>query len=420
METIKAEKTKRFNTKTMIATIDVGKQSNTGYFRCPDGTECKPFLFNNTRNGFEHFWHTITQARDCYGLSDIVVGFESTGPYSEPIAHYLAQREVTIVQVNTFHVKRVKELSDNSPNKNDYKDPKIIADLLELGRYYKTVVPQGISAELRRLTQGRERRVAMRTQLFNQLESLIAVVFPEFLQIVLSIDSKTAAYLLKKYPTPQKLSTVSIQSLCARLFKISRGRFSYEKTMALVQAARDSIGINTAQESLIYEIHCILNQIAMINQLIKTTEQKMTEYLKKIPVSRYMLSMKGLGIITIAGILGEVGDFNRYHSIKELMKLAGLDLYELSSGKHRGKRRISKRGRPLLRKLLYFAALNVVRKNGILHHKYQEFLLRGMPRIKALIAIARKLFTILFALVRKQTLFIEHYQSQSTRVPICV
>ena len=42
--------------------------------------------------------------------------------------------------------------------------------------------------------------------------------------------------------------------------------------------------------------------------------------------------------------------------------LAGLDLFEVSSGKHKGERHISKRGRPLMRKLLFYAAINVVRK----------------------------------------------------------
>jgi transposase len=46
------------------------------------------------------------------------------------------------------------------------------------------------------------------------------------------------------------------------------------------------------------------------------------------------------------------------------MKPAGLDLYEISSGKRRGERRISKRGKSLPRKILYYAAIQIIRKNG--------------------------------------------------------
>lgn len=56
-------------------------------------------------------------------------------------------------------------------------------------------------------------------------------------------------------------------------------------------------------------------------------------------------------------LIGEVADFSQFKTIAELLKFAGLNLFEISSGEHQGQRRISKRGRPLIRKLLYFAAL---------------------------------------------------------------
>ncbi len=89
--------------------------------------------------------------------------------------------------------------------------------------------------------------------------------------------------------------------------------------------------------------------------------------------------------------------------------MAGLDLFEISSGKHKGARRISKRGRPLLRKLLFFAAINTVRKGGVMHLTYQRYLQRGMPKIKALVAISRKLLRIVFAVVRDHSTYTENY-----------
>ena len=45
MASIKSKKVKRINKKTMIATFDIGKNVHYGYFRAPDGRECKPFSF---------------------------------------------------------------------------------------------------------------------------------------------------------------------------------------------------------------------------------------------------------------------------------------------------------------------------------------------------------------------------------------
>jgi transposase len=93
-----------------------------------------------------------------------------------------------------------------------------------------------------------------------------------------------------------------------------------------------------------------------------------------------------------------------------MLKLAGLDLFEISSGKHKGQKRISKRGRSLMRKLLFFAAINTVRKGGIMHGQYHQYLQNGMKKMKALIAIARKLLGIMFALVRTQKEYDVNYQ----------
>jgi len=91
------------------------------------------------------------------------------------------------------------------------------------------------------------------------------------------------------------------------------------------------------------------------------------------------------------------------------MKLAGLNLYEISSGNYQGERHISKRGRPLLRKLLYFAALNATKRGGIMYQKYQEMIGRGMKKLKAQIAISRKLLRLMYALVRDNRDYTHNY-----------
>jgi len=63
-----------------------------------------------------------------------------------------------------------------------------------------------------------------------------------------------------------------------------------------------------------------------------------------------------------------------------------------------------------MRKLLFYAAINVVREGRIMHERYEIYLQRGMPRMKALIAIARKLLGVLFALVRNQSEYVRNYE----------
>lgn len=411
MKKIEAKKLKAVNSKTLIVTIDIGKTTPMGYCRCPDRSEVKPFEFHNNRAGFTKLWECIVKTKQAKGLEEVVVGYESTGSYAEPLIHFLKDKPVRLVQVNPLHTKKLKELQGNSPNKTDRKDPKIIADIIELGHALTVVIPEGAAAELRRLFQARERSMKRRTALFNQLQDLVFISFPEFLQVVKDVKTKSARHLLQHYPTPQDVLDQGVDPLAFTLKRISKGKLGIARAKALYEAAEQSIGIKEGRISVTLEIRAILAEIAACDNLIKQLEDAMARHLEEIPYSRLILSMKGIGIVTTAGLIGEVGDFTKFHTQKELLKHAGLDLFEISSGKHIGNKRISKRGRSLLRKLLFFAAVNTVRKDGIMHEQYQRHLQKGMKKIKALIAIARKLLGIIFALVRTESEYLENYQA---------
>jgi transposase len=380
MKRNKSKKVKIINEKTMIVALDIGKGVHHAYFRAPNGKDIEPFQF-----------------------------FKSTGPYAEPLFHYLRKKPVELVQINPMHGKRIKELTGNSPNKNDKKDPRVIADVICLGHALTVVVPEGPAAELRRLTQARERAVDSLTVVSNQLQQLLFVIFPEFLNVMKNTSTKSAIYLIKNHPAPEDIVAMGLESLTMVLKKISRARLGLERAKELFEAAQHSIGIYEGKKSILLEIGHLVSEIENKSRYIQNLEKQMDYSLGQIPYSRYILSIKGIGRVIVAGLIGEVGDFKKFNTISEIMKLAGLDLYEVSSGNHQGQRHISKRGRSLMRKLLYFAAMNAVKTNGIMHEQYHQMLGRGMLKMKALIAISRKLLALIFALVRDNTEYMKNY-----------
>ena len=335
MKDIKPEKGKKINRKTLIVSLDIAQEKHMVYFRCSDGREEKPFVVFNKREEYDQMWERISQTKEANRLEEVVVGFESTGPYAETLVHYLMKKEVKVVQVNPMHTKRVKELRGNSPNKTDEKDTQVIADIIELGNYLSVVIPEGPSAELRRLTQARERAVERRTMQVNQVHGLVSVVFPEFLWVMKDIKAKTAQYLLKQYPRPQDIVGLGCERLEATLKKISRGRLGKERAEALYEAAVNTVGVREGQGSIGFEIKQLVEGIEETERLIEETEERMREHLKEVPYSRYMLSIEGIGEVTVAGLIGEVGDFKKYKRAAEITKLVWLDLFEVSSGKHK-------------------------------------------------------------------------------------
>ena len=409
-------KVKVLSDGTLIVAVDIGMEMNRGYCATPDGKSTKSFKFDNTREGFDTLWGMIMTSKDRFKCNEVIVGYESTGPYGEPMVHYLMKKPVRVVQVNPMHTKRVKEISDNSPLKTDEKDPRVIADIIRWGHALSIVIPEGDAAYLRRLNNSRERHVRERTALVNQLQQLVFMLFPEFKKVIKDIKCKTPLYLLKKYPTPEAISVLDKHVLGEEMRKQSRGRLRESHADMLINLAQNTVGIKEGASGLSMDIRHILVQLEMLKNLIVEIEGEMEMALGRIPYSSKLLSIKGLGVVSVAGIIGEIGDFKKFKTRSEIMKLAGLDLYEISSGKMKGQRRISKRGRSLLRKILYYAAIQTIRKNGILHDYYTRLTDRGMKRMMALVAVSRKLLGIIYAIVRDDSEYSVNFKSIKRQV----
>jgi len=416
MERLRAKRVRAVKEGTLIATVDIGVSYNTGYCTTLDGRSTRPFRFDNTKEGFDKFWCMTILSKKRFGCDEVLVGYESTGPYAEPLVHYLTGKQVKIVQVNPMHTKKMKEVNDNSPLKTDDKDPRVIADIMRLGRALSIVVPQGDAAYLRRLNNARERHVGEQTALLNQLQQLVFLIFPEFKTVFKDIKRKTAQYILKRYTTPDRIGTLSKEALGEEMRKRSMGKFSVKDAESLIDLARETVGIKEGLSGILLDIKHILMQLEAEGRFISEIEAEMGVTLERIPCSARLLSIKGLGTVSVAGLIGEVGDFSKFRTQSEIMKLAGLDLYEISSGKRKGQRRISKRGRSLLRKILFYAAIQMIRKNGIMYDYYARLTGRGMERMRALIAVSRKLLRIIHALVRDNRDYVEQYEVSERRL----
>jgi transposase len=392
---------------TALVGIDVGMESNVCRFRAVFGKESKPLSFGHGQTEYERFWAESQRFALEQGCCDVVYGYESTGVYGAPLAWFLARKGAKVVQVNPMHVKKAKEITDNSPNKTDKKDPRVVLDVLQMGRFLTVVIPTAEAGELRAMTNARERLLARRTELYNQLHALVFMVFPELLKLVGNIRTKTVRHLLTLCVLPCDVVTLGQAQLAAELRRVSRGRKGAQQAQQLFEAAKVSVGVASGAASIKQEIDIVLAEVEMVEQHIGELERSMRQTVAKLPLYELFRSIRGLGTLTIAALLGEVGSFSDFSRLREIMKFAGLNLFELSSGKHQGRRRISKRGRNYMRKFLFFAAMVMARKGGVFHDIYNRHLANGMKRTQALTALARRLLGILFSMARSGTIFDE-------------
>ena len=174
--------------------------------------------------------------------------------------------------------------------------------------------------------------------------------------------------------------------------------------MVIYNAALSSIGYREGLVEARMEIRDLLEDHEQNEKRLKQINDLIENLTLKIKNVEKLLAIKGIGIITIAGFIAEVGDIRRFDNAKELQKLAGLELVADSSGKHNGMTRISKRGRKHLRYLLIQAAISVVGKSEEfkeIHNYYTTRNSNPLKKMQSIIAVACKLIRVFYALLVK-------------------
>lgn len=408
---------KKINEKTLIVAVDLGKLKHVCRFISISGFESKPIPIYNNRASFEQLWQKALMYKSANNLDTIMLGVEPTGSYGFALMEFFKNKGAEIRLVNPMHTKRLKDMIGNSPQKTDEKDPLVIGDILKLGRGLSMVMPEGVIADLRHLVNTRENILEDINRVKNHLESLICIYFPEFFNVMKNLRTKTSIYILNRYPFPKDIVKVGKKKLTEEIRKVSRGQIKAEKVTCLYECANNSIGVKQGHQGIKVEIKMLLDQHDLLEQQKQNIEKTIRQQVGRVPYMKIITSIKGIKEISAAAIIAEVADFMAFRRGKEVEKLAGLNLYEVSSGKHKGEKHISKRGRPLLRKTLFFVTLNLVRKDGIFHQEYQNHRSKGMPGPKALTAISRKLLRTIHAMIRDNKCFDENYvKSQNNKM----
>jgi len=391
----------------VIVGIDVGKRSNVASTSLRNPKRPKELQFSNDRQGFNLLLGRIGEWKRICGWSDVIVGLESSGHYWEPLAYWLAEHGIKVVQVNPLHVKRNKETVDNSPEKTDRKDAFLIADLVEQGKYLTLVLPRGVFAELRQLVASRKRMLEELNTKLNHVHESVDRIFPEFGTVFKDLRGKTARYILRHFPLPDEIVSIGYVDLVIRLKRDCYQRLRKDKLKALWDAAMSSVGVREGLEAARDVLHDELGGLEGVLERLEGVESRIERLVAEIDEARYMLSVSGIGVMTVAMVLSETCGMRNYERASSVLKLAGLNLYEISSGQMKGSRHITKRGRSLLRQVLYFAAVRQAKRGSVLYGFYRSLVDQGKNKIKALIAVACKLVRLLFALVRDSRYYTE-------------
>lgn len=414
------EKRQRALQAAAIVGVDAGKFHHALVVRPRGARDSRPVGFPTTRAGFddaaERILTIVRAAVPDATPAQILVGIEFAGSYGFTFAHYLHQRGFQIVTVLPSDTKRWKEVTHHQALKTDSKDALGITDLTAQGHFVSFAFLEPVYAELRFLVSTRERFSLQRRATITRLKSTLELVFPEFERIFPQIQKPTAVAVLEAFPGPAALLAAPRRKVLALLRKASRNHLGEDTCTALLDAAQATLGLPMAQGAPAREVPLLVEQLRLVEAHLKVIEREMAAVLTRVPEGEFLLTIPGVQAVTAATFIGSVGNVQAYESSRQILRLAGLSLVEASSGTHKGKERISKRGRPVLRRHAYIFALRCVRKGGLFREEFEAMVARnGGIKVKALAALSRQVLKIMYTVARERRPFVAVHVPKGAR-----
>lgn len=395
----------QINEQTLIIGVDIAKEKHVARAQDFRGIEYgKTLYFSNDHRGFIEFYNWFNKLCAEHAKTNVIVGMEPTGHYWFCLAKFLREKGIKIAIVNPMHVKKSKELDDNSPTKNDPKDARVIAQLVKDGRYAEPNLPEGVYADLRAAMNLRDVLVEELTSVKARVSRWIDIYFPEFEDVFSSWKGKAALLTLKKLSTPSNIANTTTEDIL-KLWKTEVKRaVGIKRAELLVEKAKMSVGVTEGIEMAEYELQYLLDKYDDLMFRLENLMIKVEAIICEIPGAKEMMLIPGIGLVTVAGFLSEVCELAQYAHPRQIQKLAGLTLKEYSSGKHKGQTTITKRGRRKLRALLFKAIMPMVAKNPefkALHQYYTTRANNPLKKKQSLIALCCKLIRVLYAIGTK-------------------
>ena len=364
MENTAARKRKQVPEGYLIIGVDPHKKRHAAVAITQDFTTRDKFKFDNTREGLETVLRRARIEMVKSGCRGVMFAIETGGHYWRNVAYFLDEQGIPFRFINQFTLKRRREGKDLNRRKNDYRDSEVAAQLLCTGEFTETKVPQGVYAELRTAHSAYRRLIKERTRITNLVKGLLDGLFPEFTQVFKDPCALTALSVLSTCVIPKVIAGMTEDEFVATIEAKHKGRLMRKKLRVLHYSARTSIGINAGARSVSSEISFLVEKLELIRQHIRLIERPLVSLVDETEEGKYLLSIRGLNYIAVAGLLAELGCFKAYRSAKQMIKMAGSNPTESESAGKRGTHTpMSKQGRPVLRYCAWTSVIPMLRLN---------------------------------------------------------
>ena len=401
-----------FNSKSkldfsyLIIGIDIGKTMQ--YARATDyeGNELgKKIVFSRDSAGLNKMYIWINSLKSQYKKDNVLIAMEPTGIYWENVYYGLKSldKSLNVALVDVRDVINVRKLFFGSV-KNDTVDSLAIAKTAIFKGFKQRLERSEEEQHLRDLTSFREALLRDSVSIKNKITNILDKVFPEYNCFFKDYFCKSSLVLLSIAFSPEDIRNMKLDSLYEAIKKKSKKCLSKAKLMQLKNLADNSIGISPlsgTKRRFNYYLESLIRILNEINEI----ENEIDELTKDNEMITLMTQIKGIGTVSAANILAEIGNFNKFKNTKQLIAYCGLNLKINESGSHKGKTTISRNGNSIIRSHLFRIMMPIIKSNEEfknLHYHNKTRNENPLKPMQSIVALMCKLLRILWGMSKNK------------------
>jgi len=360
-----------------------------------------PNATDSIENALDHLALIAADA----GLEGLCVVSEPTGGFERKLLKTARRLGHKSALVSAEHVAQLKKVESNDTGKTDHKDPRVMHLVVRLGKTQRDRLLPPIYARLRQLNafyDDEERALAScKTHLF----AIIQTLFPDFdktahFTFSTSGDALAQAYAFNPYRIVRAGRRRFSAAMKRRVPNIRTSTLEHLFACAELSVRHemdaDELHILESRfQSLWHDVQVHRGRMAALRQQITDLGAELKAAGHLPPLDEHI---SGVTLFALARIAGETGPLSDFHSSRALLRYAGLNIRERSSGTFKGKCKISKKGRALLRKVLGQAVFPLIKRKALYGRYYHGKRGHGAIGSKVRVAVMRKFLVMLYSL----------------------
>lgn len=233
-----------------------------------------------------------------------------------------------------------------------------------------------------------------------------------------TITDKSCSQAIAQFGLERKLNNWSKpKSVYKKLQQLTRERdqIVQERSIIKNQIHAENVEADPNKKSL----ERMQSRIKFLNSQEREIKEDITTIIKENQdlekIIDRVTSIPGVGKLTAVIVLAETNGFELIRNKSQLASYAGLDVKEKQSGTSvKGKPRISKKGNRNLRKSMHLPALTAVKWDDNFRNIYARLVSKHGIKMKALVAIQRKILELIYILFKNETVYDKEYITKNS------